>query len=49
MFLENVEKGIERSILVSGYDEMKNPITRYSFGLDIGMGSMVEGYIDGRG
>ena len=49
MFMEEIRKGLSRSILVSGQDEMKLPITRYSFGLLLHAGSSVEGYVEGRG
>lgn len=49
MFLEDLQKGISRSIIVSGKDEMKLPIIRYSFGLPLEFGSAVPGYIEKRG
>ena len=49
MFMEEIRKGLSRSILISGQDEMKLPITRYSFGLPLQAGSSVEGYVEGRG
>lgn len=49
MFLEDLQKGISRSIIVSGRDEMKLPIVRYSFGLPLQFGSAVPGYMERRG
>ncbi len=49
IFMQDIKTGIERSIILSGKDEMELPITRYSFGLDIKMGSAVEGYLERRG
>lgn len=49
IFMEDIKKGIGRSIIVSGQDEMKLPITRYSFGLNLGIGSCVPGYVESRG
>lgn len=48
IFMENQKTGIGRSIILSGQDEMKQPITRYSFGLDIGMGSCYPDYVKER-
>lgn len=49
IFMEDIKKGIDRAIITSGQDEMKLPITRYSFGLSTGMGSCVPGYVESRG
>lgn len=49
IFMENIKKGIDRSIILSGEDEMKLPITRYSFGLKLEGGSSENGYIENRG
>ena len=49
MFMEEVASGIRRSILLSGYDSLTNPIVRMAFGLKLNMGSTVPGYIEGRG
>lgn len=48
IFMENIVKGITRSIITSGYDTLTNPLIRTSFGLDLGIGSDVTGYIEGR-
>lgn len=49
IFMENIKEGIGRSIVLSGSDSMTLPITRYAFGLDINMGSAIDGYLDRRG
>lgn len=49
MFMENMGKGISRAILLSGKDDLKLPIVRYSFGLPLEMGSAVPGYLENRG
>lgn len=49
IFMQDIKKGIERAIILSGKDDLKLPITRYAFGLDIEMGSAVEDYLERRG
>ena len=43
---ENIQKCVERSIITSGRDELKHPITRYSLGLPLGVGSDIPGYLE---
>lgn len=45
MMLEDIGKSIRRSIVVSGKDSMTNPLVRTSFGLSMGVGTDVPGYI----
>lgn len=45
IFLERVQEGISRSILLSGKDEMKIPYVRATFGLHLGIGSDVDGFL----
>ena len=49
MFMEDLRRGVGRSIILSGKDEMKLPIVRYSFGLKLQFGSAVPGYLEKRG
>ncbi|MBQ2885850.1 MAG: hypothetical protein IJE43_19165 [Alphaproteobacteria bacterium] len=49
IFLEDIQTGLGRSLVLSGEDEMKLPITRYSFGLRLQFGSAVPGYLEKRG
>ena len=48
MFLEDIKKGIHRSIVISGKDDLKYPIIRYAFGLSLGMGSDIPTYWEER-
>ena len=48
LFYEDQLRVTSRNILISGQDELKQPITRYTLGLNIGIGSDVEGYLEGR-
>lgn len=48
MFLEDIKRGIHRSIIVSGKDSMKLPIVRYAFGLNIGIGTAIPAYMEER-
>lgn len=48
IFMEDIQKGISRSIITSGKDDLKLPIIRYSFGLPLQFGSAVPGYIERR-
>lgn len=49
IFMENIHKGISRSIITSGYDSLTNPLVRTTFGLDLGVGSDIEGFMRRRG
>ena len=49
IFMENIHKGITRSIVTSGYDSLTNPLVRTTFGLDLGVGSDVDGFVRMRG
>ena len=47
--MEDIAKGIQRSIITSGYDTLTNPLIRTAFGLNLGIGSDIEGYLEKRG
>lgn len=49
IFMEDIAKGIQRSIITSGYDTLTNPLIRTAFGLNLGIGSDIEGYLEKRG
>lgn len=49
IFMEDIAKGIRRSIITSGYDTLTNPLIRTAFGLNLGIGSDIEGYLEKRG
>lgn len=44
--MEDMGTHVLRNIIISPYDEMKNPKTRLSFGLGIGMGTDIPGFMD---
>lgn len=48
VLFENIQESFSRNMIMSGKDSMKNPITRYAFGLNLGIGSDVDGYIEER-
>lgn len=49
IYLEDVGRTVTRNIIVSGEDELKDPIVRVSLGLDLQIGSDVPGYLKMRG
>lgn len=46
MIMEDAKTNVPRSFIMNPWDEMVNPKTRLSFGLGIGVGSDVAGYLD---
>jgi len=49
VLMENVRKVMSRSVLRKGGDSMVDPFVRIALGLNLGMGSDVEGYMENRG
>lgn len=46
LFMEDMKTFVRRASVVNPMDSMKNPKTRLSFGLNLGIGSDYEGYMD---
>lgn len=49
MFMEQVREVTRRTVLRKGRDDLTDPLVRIAFGLGLGMGSDVPGYVENRG